>query len=84
MQPRIGFGFVLRLLEVIQRFMHLLDRAKRPLNLACRTCVIPLTLVPAGRQVRPHLDAEVPHHALKHLTACDRTVVRVQHARNAS
>ena len=47
-QPRIGLGLVLGFVEVIQGFVHLLDRAKRSLDLALGPCGH-ATAIGAGR-----------------------------------
>ncbi|WP_224052863.1 hypothetical protein [Burkholderia cepacia] len=82
-KPRIGFGFILRLLEMIQGFMNFLDRPKWTFDLTGRAGAMLLARVLASGKVRSNLDAEVAHHALKYFAAGDRAAIHVQHARHA-
>ena len=54
-QPQIGFGLVLRHVEMIERLVRFLDRAERPLDLALRSRGY-APPIRATRHVRVHID----------------------------
>jgi hypothetical protein len=61
--------------------VHLLYRAKWPLDLTFRAgCNASAVL--ALWQMSAHIDVQVTHDLLKHVTPGDRTVIQVDHFRN--
>lgn len=77
-QPRVGLGFVLGFVEVIQGLVHLFDRAKRPFDLAFRPGGHAPT-VRASRHMEADLDAEITHHPQKDEAARHRSTIHVDH-----
>ena len=81
-QPQISLGLVFRLMEMVERLVHLLDGAKRPLDLALGARGrAPLAL--GRRHMREHAHAEAPHDGLEDLRPADRAVIHVDHRRDA-
>ena len=70
-------------MEVIQRLVRLFHRAEGPLHFAFRAGRGAAAIVATG-QMRLHLDAQIGHHLLKHVTARHWTVIRIQVGRTAT
>src|SRR5208337_1701558 len=64
-QPKVGLGLVLGRVEVIERFVRLLNRTKRTLDLAFRSSCHP-PAVRSLRHVRADVDAQLGHDRPKH------------------
>src|SRR2546422_995034 len=75
-EPGIGLGFGLRFMEVIQRLVRLFHRAEWPLHFAFRAGRGAAAIVATG-QMCLHLDAQIVHHLVKHVTARHWTVIRI-------
>ena len=81
-QPGIRLGLGLRLVQMVEGLVHLLDGAKRPFHLAFRPSRRPAP-VAVLRHVGAHLDTEVAHDLVEHQALGDRAVVHVEHPRPA-
>jgi hypothetical protein len=75
-QPQIGFGLVLRRVEMVKRLVRFLDRAERPFDLALRARghAPPIRIT---RHVHAHIDPQLRHHAAEGGGFRDRAVVQV-------
>ena len=82
MQPKVRLGLILRLVEMIQGFVRVLDGTERALDLALAARGHAPS-VRAGGQVRHQPDAEAIEYALKYPALGDRTVVAVDGLRDA-
>ncbi|CAD7342469.1 hypothetical protein SPHS8_04074 [Sphingobium sp. S8] len=80
--PQIGFRLVLGFVEVVQRLVHLLHRAERPLDLALGAGR-GVPVVGLRRQMGEDAHAEAAHHRLEHARPADRAVVHVDRDRQA-
>lgn len=76
-EPGIGFGLGLGLMKVIQGFVGLFHGAERALHFALRAGRGAPAIV-AARQMRAHLDVQIPHDLVQDVTAGHRTVIHRQ------
>src|ERR1700730_3723033 len=80
-EPGMSFLLILWLVKVVEGLVHLLYRAKWPLDLTFRAGCHASAILSLW-QVSTHINVQVAHDLLKDVAPGDRTVIQVDHFRN--